>query len=199
MVLQVIHTGLYCRSGGSAGGLAMSRLTLRGGLAVVTVLLLAGACGWKRAANAAVPGGTAGIYSGSVTYYRFPGPVVSPPKRLLGAIRKDGAVILSRCTRQPATFMCFADSPVTGNSRASSTKYRPKGKWQRAVRRNGRSGSSLASRAGIHAGCSENLTSGMPTFRELEDCVFGRLYLKSGSSATAISTLMKAVQAGVTL
>ncbi len=68
----------------------MSRLTLRSGLVVVTVLLLAGACGWKRAANAAVSGGTAGIYSGSVTYYRFPGPVVSPPRRLLGAIRKDG-------------------------------------------------------------------------------------------------------------
>lgn len=68
----------------------MNKLTLGDRLAVATVLVFAGAGCWSRQAAAAPPSGTAGIYSGSITYYRYPGPVASTPGRLFGAVGKDG-------------------------------------------------------------------------------------------------------------
>lgn len=59
---------------------------LKNGAAVVAMLLLVGsACADPGAAGAPA----AGIYAGSTTTYRYPGPIVSTPRRLFGAVAKD--------------------------------------------------------------------------------------------------------------
>jgi len=60
------------------------------GLAIVMVLLLAGAAHANPAAATAVSAGTAGMYAGDTTYYRYPGPVAATPKRIFGAVGADG-------------------------------------------------------------------------------------------------------------
>lgn len=68
----------------------MNTLALKNNLIVAMALFFAGTAYGCQAAAAGSSGRIAGIYSGAITYYRFPGPVASKPKRLFGAIGKDG-------------------------------------------------------------------------------------------------------------
>lgn len=72
------------------GKSVMGMLKLKKGLAVFAVLLLANA-GYSNAnAAGASSAGVSGVYAGESTFYRFPGPVASTPKPMIGAIRQDG-------------------------------------------------------------------------------------------------------------
>lgn len=81
---------LYSSSGDAVCGLSMRKPTLKSCLIVVAVSLLLGTACRNGEAAAAPSGGVAGVYSGSITYYRFPGPVASKPRRLFGAVGKEG-------------------------------------------------------------------------------------------------------------
>ncbi len=68
----------------------MGKLKLNNGLVVIAVLLFANT-GYSDADSAAVSStGTSGIYSGESTFYRYPGPVQSTPKSMIGAVKEDG-------------------------------------------------------------------------------------------------------------
>ena len=110
----------------------MNRLTLRSGLAVVTVLLLSGACGWKREADATVSSGTAGIYVGSIADYRFPGPIVSAPRQLLGAIGKEGVGYF--ISLSPASGEVQVYRNLAGSSEITSVEYEVPPEGQMAAR-----------------------------------------------------------------
>ncbi len=128
----------------------MNRLTLRTGLAVIMALLLSGACGCKRTADQSVFSGTAGIYSGSIAYYRFPGPVVSAPVRLLGAIGQEGVGYFIPVSPATGAVQVFRNLAGSGEITSFQYEVRPEGqraargaqKWEIRIRRGGGSGNS---------------------------------------------------------
>ncbi|MDE2023028.1 MAG: hypothetical protein KGJ18_02345 [Gammaproteobacteria bacterium] len=68
----------------------MGKLNLKSGLAVIAMLLLAHTGYGNSNPAGAPPTRLSGIYSGTATYYRYPGPVASTPNRMIGAVRPDG-------------------------------------------------------------------------------------------------------------
>lgn len=91
----------------------MSKLTLNLRLVATTLVLASTGC-WSGRAAAAPSSGAAGIYSGSITYYRFPGPVASRPKRLFGAVGKEGSGYFISVSPASGEVRVFRDLAGTG-------------------------------------------------------------------------------------
>ena len=99
----------------------MDKLKLKIGLAIIAMLLLANT-GYGNS-NPAEASSTrlSGIYSGSATYYRFPGPVSSTPNRMIGAVRQDGNGYFIAVPAASSDIHLFQN--LKGNGRVTSPEH----------------------------------------------------------------------------
>lgn len=92
---------------------------IRKGLNVIAALLLAGAYASPNAAGATAVG-VAGIYAGSTTNYRYPGPTASTSRPLFGAVATDGDGYFVS-VRAASDIRLFRD--LRGKGRITSPEY----------------------------------------------------------------------------
>ncbi len=130
----------------------MDKLQLKSGLAVIAMLLLAHT-GYSNS-NSAWASSTrlSGIYSGTATYYRYPGPVASTPNRMIGAVRQDGNGYFISVPAASSDIQLFQN--LKSNGQVTSPEYDvPTGErvvargaqnWQFQVKPAGSSGNTYA-------------------------------------------------------
>lgn len=89
-------------------------------LAVVAVVLLAGTWSIANAAGATA-GGIAGIYAGSTTHYRYPGPTASKSSHLFGAVTTGGNGYFVSVPAPGGSIRVFRN--LAGTGRITSPEY----------------------------------------------------------------------------
>lgn len=109
----------------------MAKATSRLVLAVVAVVLLAGT--WSIPNTAAASGvGIAGVYAGSITHYRYPGPTASKSGHLFGAVTTGGNGYFVSVPATGGSIRVFRN--LEGTGRISSPEYEVPAKGQAPAR-----------------------------------------------------------------
>lgn len=98
----------------------MDKPTITRSLTVVAALIFAAAYGSPNNAGASAAG-IAGIYSGSTTNYRYPGPAASMPRRLFGAVATDGKGYFVSVPAEISDIRLFRN--LVGKGRITSPEY----------------------------------------------------------------------------
>lgn len=109
----------------------MDKSTITKSLTIVSAVLLVAAYGSSNATSTSAAG-IAGIYFGSTTSYRYPGPTASTPRRLFGAVASDGTGYFVSVPTADGSIRLFRNLRAKG--RITSAEYEVTTEGQAAAR-----------------------------------------------------------------